>query len=168
MNTLSLAVVSACLLSTPAADAQRIEKNGMSVSWTVEDRHLHVRLSAPTTGWVLVGFNDRPGLQGAKLLFFRVRAGVAEGEVHRTDLQRYPAPYHRSRMSIGGSNYVTAVEGTEHDGTTTVQGRIPLDSGEPLDVRLASGRKVHMILAYSVSDDFDHHSRMRTSADIVL
>lgn len=143
-----------------------IQKNGMEVAWRIEAQTLRVRVSAPTKGWVLVGFNTKPGLDGAKLIFLRVRA-QAEGEVHRTDF-RYPAPYHKLRTSIGGSNYLRAIEGAQTEARTTVSAELPLDSGEALDIALKPGRKYHWILAYSTSDDFDHHSIMRTSVDTVL
>ena len=53
----------------------------MDFEWTIEEGKLSFALSAPTTGWVLVGFNKERTLQGARLVFLRLRDGKAEGEI---------------------------------------------------------------------------------------
>ena len=144
-----------------------IEKGGMWVALQTTGSRLMIESRAPTEGWLVVGFNRISGLQGARLVFMRVRAGRAECEVHRTDFS-YPAPFHRPRAAIGGTNYVADIIGHQRDGVTQVGCSVPLASHERLDVALEPGAKLHVILAYSASDDFDHHSRMRTAVDITL
>ena len=41
-------------------------------------------------------------------------------------------------------------------------------SGEALDVELRPEEMTHVILAYSVSTDYDHHSRWRGAVNIDL
>lgn len=142
-------------------------QNGMTIGWSVVGDRLNIAARAPTSGWLVVGFNDKPGLDGGKLVFMRVRNGRAEAEVHRTDF-RWPAPFHRARTTFGGTNYVKDVQGTESAKGTVVSCAIPLVSGEPNDVKLTVGQTLHITLAYSVSDDYDHHSRMRTTVKRVL
>lgn len=106
-----------------------------------------VQLSAPTGGWLLVGFNDRPGLQGATLVFARVVGGVGQAEVHRTDLT-LPPPHHR-RVEAA----VRVDSAAQGGGTTRVRLRVPRSVVPPTATWL--------ILAHSESDDFNHHSRAR-------
>lgn len=132
----------------------------------VQER-LEVRLAAPTSGWVLVGFNDREGLDGARLFFARVRDGQVQAEAHRTDF-RFPAPFHQRITRHGGMEDFRALRGQQEGGMTRVAFSVPLVPKGRAHIALASGASIHVILAWSVSDDFDHHSRMRTAARIVL
>ncbi|MEL6182617.1 MAG: DOMON domain-containing protein [Myxococcota bacterium] len=152
-----------------SARAIQIERRGMRAGWDRQGDRLDVSLEAPTQGWVLIGFNTEQGLQGARLVFVHVRPQHhAQGEVHRTDLKRYPAPYHKPRTAIGGTNAITAVRGVEDTKGTRVSFSVPLDSGEPDDVVLRPGASMHVILAWSQSDDTNHHSAMRTAVDMVV
>lgn len=161
-GSLLLGVLAAGPLGT-----QAIERGGLQVGLEVRGDQLKIEAKAPTQGWMVVGFNDRKGLQGARLLFMRVRNGRAECELHRTDFA-YPRPFHRPRTHIGGKNAVSEVEGQQNESETRVSCSIPMKSGEPLDIELYPGKPFHLILAWSVSDDFDHHSRFRTELEFKL
>ena len=62
-----------------------VSKQGMSASWTFQGNYLVVSLQAPTTGWVVVGFNNQDGLQNARLFFVKIEKGKGVAEEHRTD-----------------------------------------------------------------------------------
>lgn len=153
------------LLATPGF--RQVEQAKMRFEWQVVDDRLAVRLAAPTTGWVLVGFNDRPGLDGARLFFTRVRAGRVEAEAHRTDF-RFPAPFHQRIAAHGGVEDFRDLAGEIRDGVTRTRFTVPLVPNGARHVPLSPGKRVYVILAWSVSDDFDHHSRMREAAWITL
>ncbi len=151
----------------PNAMPHFVQRDGMEFGWRVRGPRLQIVARAPTQGWLVVGFNSKPGLDGARLVFMRVRAGVAECEVHRTDFS-YPPPYHQPRTRIGGTNYARVSAGHESSQGTQVSCEIPLVSGEVQDVRLRLDQSTEVILAYSRSDDFEHHSAMRTAVSVRL
>lgn len=128
--------------------AQPIEVEGMRFECAVEGEEVTAHLAAPGTGWVAVGFNDRPGLAGARLFMARVRGGEVEVEEHMAQPPRH--------ARVDGAR-VTAIAGREIGGRTVVAFRFPLEGR----LRLQPGRSIHVILAYSESDDFNHHSRVR-------
>lgn len=155
------------LMGLGAPGFRQIEHAKMRFEWRIVADRIEIQLSAPTTGWVLVGFNDRPGLDGARLFFTRVRAGQVEAEAHRTDF-RFPAPFHQRITRHGGVEDFEDLRGETRGGVTRTAFSVPLIAKGAPHVRLSPGKSIHVIMAWSVSDDFDHHSRMRTGVDLTL
>jgi DOMON domain len=146
------------ILEHEAADA------GVTFQWSIKDNgHLLGCMEAKTSGWVAVGFNTRDGLEGARLVMGRVVGGKAHAEVHIAK-----PPQHFHRVTEDGAERVTNVTGRLVGGTTTVCFTMPLEAADTEDVPLVAGKKVHLILAWSHEDDFQHHSAQRGSRDIVL
>lgn len=77
-------------------------------------------------------------------------------------------PEHAARIVTGLHDEVD-VERISYQGRRTVATfSIPLRTGQPDVLSLQRGEFVEMILAYSVSDDLDHHSRVREHLRVQL
>ncbi|WP_339709842.1 DOMON domain-containing protein [uncultured Kriegella sp.] len=141
-----------------------IKKNGMEVQWHREKDKIRFKMTAPTTGWVTIGFNEFNVIIGAYLLMGRVRQNETEVVEHFT---------------IGPGNYVpiktlddkilvSEVSGVEAKSVTTILFSVAVSSTCTYQKDLAAGTPYWMTLAYSLEDDYQHHSMMRTSVRIKL
>jgi len=135
---------------------------GVEFRWALQDgRLLHGCMRARTQGWVTVGFNTRPALDGARLVMGRVVDGRAQVEVHQAQPPRH--------ARIAGSDDAVRVVGGTHEGSFTrlcfVMTLGPIDRS---DVTLVAGATTHLVLAWSHERDFDHHSADRGAVDVVL
>lgn len=135
---------------------------GVEFRWALEDnRLLHGCMRARTHGWVAVGFNTQPTLDGARLVMGRVVGGAVQVEVHRAEPPRH------GRIA-GSEHAVRAVGGAQETGVTRVCFVMPLGQIDPSDVALAAGSLTHLVLAWSHERDFDHHSADRGAANVLL
>lgn len=160
--TLLIANVSTLLMAQ--GKLHTIKKNGMEVQWHNEKDKILFKMTAPTTGWVTIGFNESNTITGAYLLMGRVRQNDAEVVEHFT---------------IGPGNYVpiktlddkiliSEVSGFVANTVTTISFSVAVSSTCTYQKDLAAGTTYWMTLAYSSEDDFQHHSIMRTSVRIKL
>jgi hypothetical protein len=125
---------------------------------------LVVEAEAPTTGWIAVAFNTQSRLNGARLVMLRVRPdGRVEAEVHRAD-----PPHHARLMPPAAPEPLRELSGSEEAGATRVRFTVPLAAATKDDVTLVPGQLLHLELAWSSDDDFQHHSAMRHGVDLVL
>jgi hypothetical protein len=126
----------------------------MSFEWGIEPERLFGRVRARTCGWLAVGFNDRAGLQGARLVMCRLIGDKIEIEEHEVD-----PPRHRARRD--SRSVVSALGARRVGADTEIEFALALE-------RLRAGQRVELILAYSTSTDFDHHSAMRGHQSVEL
>ncbi len=123
---------------------------------------LHVKVRAPTTGWVAVGFDPTTGMQDANIIIGYVNNGV-----NIRDDFGIARDAHASDVSLGGEDNVTNKSGTETTDLTEII--IPLDSGDSRDRPLVEGNTYTVILAYGQDNAFDvYHDTARTSTNIEL
>lgn len=131
---------------------------GASATWWFADgAPLVVLMEAPSTGWVAVGFNDAPTLDGSRLVMAAVVGDTAVAEEHHARPPEHP----RQRALT-----VRAFE--EGGGLTRVLVEVPVDGVVPGTLRLAPGVRCGLTLAWSVADDFTHHSRWRGLVEVPL
>jgi hypothetical protein len=135
--------------ATGAASFNEAKVKDMTFEWKIHDEKLTVRVSAPTTGWVAVGFEPDSYMKGANLIITRVKGGKAEA------LDQYGDGNfsHKPDVKLGGKSNVSDVSGTEKGGSTQVQFTVPLDSGDKYDKKLAAGEKIKVMLSYGNTDD---------------
>jgi hypothetical protein len=145
------------------AMAQQVERGGMSVRWYVEGGDLFVTMKAPTAGWVAVGFNTQPTLEGSLLILGAVEDGKVRVEEHIAQ-----PPKHPTRISLGGRSALRRFEAQEQDRETQVSFVLGLSLQDQIAPVLSLGASVYLTLAFSQEDDFQHHSIMRTSVQITL
>jgi hypothetical protein len=135
----------------------------MMARWRVEGEHLFLTMRAPTTGWVAVGLNDRAELSGSLLVIGAVQGGVLRVEEHIAQ-----PPYHPTRQSLGGASALLLAKGEEGDGETRISVSLDLSRRDQVAPNLRAGDEVFLTLAFSLADDFLHHSVMRTAVQVKL
>lgn len=166
---LILALSTLGILEPAAQAAMGVEAGGMRVTWdfVLEEetgRLLRLVVRAPTEGWVAVGFNSVDDIVGAELVMARVVAGRAEADNRWV----VAAGDHRSVTDLGMASRILSVQ----EGQTRVGIEMRIDLlpqvEEASRMRLERGTVLYLIVAYSVSPDFYHHSRFRRHIRIVL
>ena len=145
-------------------DMKEISKNNMTVKWKIEKELIHFEMEAPTDGWVAIGFNENGALAGTYLIMGRVKNGEIEIVEHYTDR---PSSY-KSIIQYGIKSQLTNISGTETEYSTSLKFSIPMKAASRYHKELMSDTKWKLLMAYSLDDDFQHHSIMRTSVEIRL
>jgi len=143
---------------------KHVNKNGMDVSWKIEEEHLLISVSAPSTGWVAVGFNTTDDLAGTNLIM----AAVVGSDVILSDRYILAPGKHNPVAELGGTPAAIVVSGSENPAGTAITFKLPLLAQDKLHFDLSPGRSFHLLMAYSREDDFMHHSVMRTSVEIII
>lgn len=160
-----LLILYGVMLTLPANYSQgEIEKNGMTVKWEIKYERIYFEMEAPTDGWVAIGFNEKEGLVGTNLIM----GAVKENRLTMTDNFIVGFGDHRPIENLGGSNQLSDKKGKEQGEQTNICFSLPIKAADKFHVDLDKGKTIHLLIAYSTSDDFDHHSIMRTSAKITL
>lgn len=150
-----------------AQDWQEVVVDGFTLNWaTVSGEMLMVKLSAPTTGWLSVGFDPTQQMLDANIIIGYVESGTP---VLRDDFG-WQTTSHRADTLLGGTNDVTIDGGTEAGGTTQIEFTIPLNSGDPKDRELVVGNTYTVIFARSGNgeDNFTAPHAVRSSAQIEI
>lgn len=138
--------------------------NGMTFEWAFDKGNLHCKATAPTTGWVAIGFNTKDELSGTNLIM-----GAVEQDFVTIDDRFIVKPgSHKSITELGGSEALTQRAGHELSNNTTISFSIPLSVNDKFHHDLHEGREYYVLMAFSREDDFQHHSMMRTTIKIKL
>ncbi len=143
---------------------QKVERNGMLVSWIHRGDRVYFEMEAPTEGWVTIGFNQDINLAGAYLLMGRIRNGQVEVIPHYV---LAPGKY-KSFSELKITSSVQDVSGHQSAQETTLDFSLPVTGQHHFERDLTPGCELVMILAFSREDDFQHHSIMRTSLRITM
>jgi DOMON domain len=163
-NLLRLGLGLGSLFPGVPVSAGAVSAQGMSVRWAFSGDQVEFTLSAPTQGWLAIGFNESDALPGTYLVMGRVQAGKAEVVEHKT---LAPGDY-RPLHTLGGQASVSGVTGRETSSETVLRFCLPQWVADGLHRRLVPGSRWSLLLAYSREDDFQHHSMMRTHMPITL
>lgn len=138
------------------------------LEWQFEDSlsALRVRVTAPTTGWVAVGFDPTSVMQDANFIIGYVSGGA--GSI-RDDWGTGQVT-HASDVSLGGTSDVDLLSSSEASGETVIEFRIPLDSGDQYDKVLQEGTSYEVVFAYGQdgADDFSSIHEWAESASFEL
>ncbi len=141
-----------------------ISINGMAFQWKVEGDMLHCKAIAPCKGWIAVGFHTKDQLAGTHLIM-----GAAEEGFYKMDDRYIVRPgLHKNMLELGVQEALYNKSVTESDNQTTMQFSVPLITTDAYHQDLIPGKTYYVLLAYSLEDDFQHHSIMRTSVSINL
>ncbi len=158
------------LLVVPMAGAQvwqEVVVDGFTLNWaTVSGEMLMVKLSAPTTGWLSVGFDPTQQMLDANIIIGYVESSTP---VMRDDFG-WQATSHKADTTLGGTHDLTIDGGTETGGTTQIEFTIPLNSGDPKDRELVVGNTYTVIFAMSGNgeDNFTAPHSVTSSAQIEI
>ncbi len=135
-------------------DWQSYTTGDVVFEWRIEEDGtvLHVRLEAPTTGWVAVGFEPTVLMKDANLI---IGYSENDSEYIRDDFGTNVTS-HEADLSLGGTSDVTLLGGGQVGNRTNMEFSIPMASGDAYDVVLTQGTTHTIILAYGPSggDDF--------------
>lgn len=164
MTTLGLAIALTLSSTAQETEKQVVTKNGMCVSWYYANNRIFFEMSAPTQGWITIGFNSTTKMQGAYLVMGNVVNQQAQVVEHYT----LSAGKYKPLTSLGAQSQVADVMGNHDTEKTTLQFSLPIKAISRYQKELSKGKKYHLILAYSREDDFKHHSIMRTAIQIKL
>lgn len=154
---------------TPPAgsgEAGTLMVEDVHLAWELGGGSLSVTVTAPTDGWVAVGFEPSMAMKDANILI----GYVSGGEVQLRDDWGDGPTSHKPDADLGGTSDVTDVSGSESDGATTLSFTIPLDSGDAFDRVLAPGTTVKILLAYGRegADDFEGYHAWAETVEVDL
>ncbi|MAZ35868.1 MAG: hypothetical protein CL842_00265 [Crocinitomicaceae bacterium] len=141
-----------------------VSKNGMEVSWEFNKDSVTFEMSAPTNGWVTVGFNSNEGMAGCYLLMGRIENDTVQVVEHYTQRPGEYAPI--SKYDVKPK--VSSTSGFENGKMTKIKFSILQKAISKYQKDLFPNSDYVTVLAYSESDDFQHHSSMRTSVKVTL
>ncbi len=141
-----------------------VRAGSMTASWNVNKNQISFIIKAPTNGWVAMGINDKEQLSGTNLIM-----GASEHGFYKLEDQYIVGiGNHQSILKLGGNEAILYRNVQENNGQTILQVTIPLESTDSFHHNLQQGKSYYLLLAWSVSDDFGHHSRYRTFKKITL
>ena len=155
MNSLFLSLPFFLFFALP--NENKIQQGPMTCTYSVQQDSIEIELSAPTTGWLAIGFNTENSIVGSDLKQLTIR----EGQVFYEDQFVQAFQTNPPDESHGGESNITIINGIEKAGSTTIKFRIPMQSEDTFDFKHCTKKDFWLILAYSQSDDFEHHSTMR-------
>ena len=143
---------------------KEVEVKDFIFQWKIDGENIDIILSAPTTGWIAVGFDPGRMMKDADILI----GYVENNEVFMRD--DFGAGYtkHKADTDLGGTDDITITGGSEIDEKTTLEFSIPLHSWDSNDRKLEQGEEYKLIFAYGKKDDFTSYHKTRTSIIITL
>jgi hypothetical protein len=136
--------------------------HGVAFDWRHADGRLHGTLTAPTTGWIAVGFNMSRGFRGTRFVIAVARQTLT------VEMHVALVPDHPTIESLGGRSGLADVSGRNDEHGSTLSFSLPHSNTAPFPLELSPGTPVHLMLAWSHETDFAHHSAWRRHLDAVL
>jgi hypothetical protein len=145
--------------------SQGIAARDMRLLWTLQQDSIDIKLVAPTTGWLGVGFNPETpeNMKGANFIIGYVKGGAAEAFDHYGTTKNK----HKDDAKLEGKTDLSNLSGTEQDGKTVLEFTIPLDSGDAKDTPLSREENI-VLLAYGRSDSIVLKHRFRALLKVNL
>ncbi len=141
-----------------------ITTEDLEFKWKIEADNIKVKMSAPTTGWVAVGFDPSRVMKDADYVF----GYVENGELTISDQFGTGAFSHKADTEIGGTNDIVTASGSEASGRTTLEFVIPLNSGDEYDVVLDPDQQHTVLFAYGPdgADNFSKKHSFRSKVNL--
>jgi hypothetical protein len=122
---------------------------GIAVSWVHDDVNLSVGLVSPGTGWAGIGF----GPEGILMDGSNIIIGYVLGAATVISDEYGVGLNHIADIGLGGRDDLLELAASEASGKTTLEFRIPLDSGDAYDIALRTGKTFSLLLAYHDTAD---------------
>lgn len=156
----------AVLLGPPKLDEEpkMVEKAGMTFEWSFNEEQLEIKMTSPGPGWIAFGFNDQDQIKHSHLVM-----GSANGASQKVE-DHYVVDFgdHRDVASLGGQSHIICSNVSDADARTVFTLKLDSKPKDGYHKALEPGSEWYLTLAYSLSDDFDHHSIKRTSVKVKL
>lgn len=152
-------------LSYPAFAQQTVLDKGMKVEWQHVDSSILFTITTPTSGWQAIGFNESQQLKATHLIMSRITEDIGiEVVEHFVESAGDYKPF----SYYGIQQSATIIDGKEASGSTLISYKIPIMRRNSLSKDLNIGNTYILHYAYSLDDDFLHHSVYRSSIKIIL
>jgi hypothetical protein len=145
-----------------STSVRHVAIDDVTFDWRHSGDRLHGTLTAPTRGWIAVGFNMSRRLSGTRFVISITRPKPT-AEMHVALV-----PEHPTIEFLGGRSGLADVSGRSDDTQSTVKFSLPHLNAAPFDLDLSPGTPVYLMLAWSHEADFAHHSAWRRHLDVVL
>ncbi len=149
-------VGSSLLGDAALANSPQVEVDGTVFEAWHEEGRLTSRFTAPTRGWIAVGFNNQRRLKGTRFVIGAMRDGGFYAEEHIAVV-----PDHPRVQDLGLQSAVERVSGAASGNQTTMQFSLPHLFADSENPTLLSGTSSYLMLAWSHETDFGHHSAWR-------
>lgn len=154
-----------CILAQTYIFGQDISVGDMDITWTYSNNNkVTFTATAPDDGWVALGFNDKDAIVHSNLIMVSVQDDLTYSEEFYVMGIGNPRPINK----VGSSIQHTVISGSENGGKTTISFSMPIAKTDDKHYSLQKGDTIWLICAYSMEDEFDHHSRMRKHVRITL
>jgi hypothetical protein len=137
---------------------------GMHVEWSYADELLTFRLHAPYRGWLALGFNTTNMLPGSH----RVSAQVVGSGPDLAEQFVLGFADARSFSTLGAQSSVVHYAGQEDDSGTSFTFTLDTRIRDEFHHDLRPGKRIWLICAYSLTDDFSTPSIMQRHVEVQL
>ncbi len=123
------------------------------IFWSGNGNEIIIGMRAKSTGWLAIGIDPVLLMQDADMVFGWV---TDSGEVEIIDaFSTGPTGPHPPDSELGGTSDIIQFNGTEVDGTTTIEFKRLLNTGDSYDKPIPLTGDIKIIWAYSDSDSFE-------------
>ena len=150
------------LLITPKQ--KTLDTEGFHLEWNHLNNKVFFSLTAPTNGWVAIGFTNGTSIVNTNL----IQGCVKNGEVIIEDQYVTGIGKHPRVEELSIASRISQLDGKQNKMSTTISFAIEQEKLDDYHYDLSEGNEINIWLACSVSDDFDHHSRKRIMRTIKL
>lgn len=122
----------------------------IKIYWCNDEVYLWVGLVSPGVGWVAIAFEPESYAHyGANIII----GYVENGQPFIGDHFGAEMTGHELDETLGGTNDILESAGTESEGKTTIEFKIPLDSGDQFDKVLEPNKSYNVFVAYHATAD---------------
>ncbi|MEM9795503.1 MAG: DOMON domain-containing protein [Pseudomonadota bacterium] len=151
------------LKASAEAGQNRMDLDGTRLLLRHVDGRLEAEFTAPTDGWLAVGFNNATRLKDTRFVI-----GALQGGAFHAEERIAIGPDHRTVQSLGLLPAVQDVRGKVAPGRSTMAFSLPHAFPDTRNPSLTSGTTTYLMRAWSRHRDFEHHSAWRRHISLTL
>lgn len=143
---------------------KQISVGNMNIKWNLKNDRVFFEVFAPTKGWVALGFNTENEIIGSNLVmgaYFRDKTIVEDQYVSSIGV-------HQKVEELRIQSTIDHTLCFENDVGTILKFSLPCQSSDQYHKSFIKGSHLWLICAYSVEDDFAHHSISREHIKISI
>ncbi|MBL4786281.1 MAG: hypothetical protein JKY49_12720 [Cohaesibacteraceae bacterium] len=135
----------------------------VSFGWSHDTHRVRLSMSAPTAGWLAIGFNEHPGLGNMRFVMAVASEKRPRAEEHLT---RNGSHFDVRKLNL--ETHLKDLEGAYNGEFSQIRFSLPHSMRHRPTLQLAGGSQTNLILAWSQDTDFNHHSAWRKHYPITL
>ena len=143
---------------------KEITTNGMTVQWRFDKNFIEFVLKSPQDGWLALGFNKEDHIVHTNLIM----ASRVHNKIKIEDHFVIGFGQHKKVEDLGGRSRIIKAKSYKLKHGTKILFRLKLAKADRHHYELKKGLQLYFILAYSMEDDFEHHSIMRKHLRVTL